>query len=257
MILVEFIEQGDPGGDVQARDVLVGDVVQVLDQRAQRVAVCGDQDGVTGGQVRDDGFLPVRQHACHDVLEALGAGTLVCGNVGVARIVELRVLRVGVLHRRRGVVAATPQHELFVTVLVAGGGLVQSLQRTVVALVQTPAAAHRNPVAIATVEGKIGGVDGAAQQRGVEHRRQQPLRGQQLCCFPGLGLALLVDVDVHPPGEQILRVPFALAVAEQDQLSGHGVSLQGRRPPAYGSPHRKPSGLRQSLQICSPLPCRR
>ena len=31
VVLVEFIEQGDPGGDVQPRDVLVGDTVQVMD----------------------------------------------------------------------------------------------------------------------------------------------------------------------------------------------------------------------------------
>ena len=217
----------------------------------------GDQDGVTGIQIRDDGLLPVRQHARHDVLEALGAGTLVGGDVGVAGIVELRVLRVGVLHRRRGVVAATPQHELLVTVLVAGGGLVQPLQRAVVALVQTPAAAHRNPVAVAAVECQVGGVDGATQQRRVQHRRQQPLRGQQFRRFPGLGLTLLVDVDVHPPGEQVLCVPFALAVTEQDQLSGHGVSLQGGRTSAHGSPHRNPPGIRRSPRTCTPPPCRR
>jgi hypothetical protein len=37
---------------------------------------------------------------------------------------------------------------------------------------------------------------------------------EQFGAAPGLGLAGLAQVDVHPTGEQIGQVPFALAVAE-------------------------------------------
>lgn len=48
---------------------------------------------------------------------------------------------------------------------------------------------------------------------------------EQLTAADRLLLALVREVYVHPSGEQVLRVPFALAVAEEDQLVrcvGHG-----------------------------------
>ena len=73
--------------------------VEVLDERAQAVAVGGDQDGPAGLEVGHDLGLPVGQEARDDVLEALGAGQLVA-EVGVARVAGLREL-VGVVERRR------------------------------------------------------------------------------------------------------------------------------------------------------------
>src|ERR1700751_5351375 len=49
---VELVEQRDPGGNVELGDRRVADPVQVLDQRAQRVAVSHYQDRPAGGQVR-------------------------------------------------------------------------------------------------------------------------------------------------------------------------------------------------------------
>ena len=51
---VQLVDQRDAGRDVQAGDVGLGDAVEVLDQRAQAVAVGGDQHGLAGPQVRDD-----------------------------------------------------------------------------------------------------------------------------------------------------------------------------------------------------------
>jgi hypothetical protein len=78
-VVVEVVAQRDAGRDVEAGDVLVGDAVEVLDQRAQRVAVRGDQHGLAGAQVRHDRVVPVRQHPLDDVLEALGAGQQLVG----------------------------------------------------------------------------------------------------------------------------------------------------------------------------------
>ena len=49
--LVEAVDQRHPGRDVQGRDVLVGDAVEVLDEGAQGVAVRDDQHRATGAQV--------------------------------------------------------------------------------------------------------------------------------------------------------------------------------------------------------------
>src|SRR5204863_7026173 len=61
-VLVELVDQRDAGGDVQRGDVLVADLVQVLDQRAQRVAVRGEQDRPVPAEVGHHGVVPVRQH---------------------------------------------------------------------------------------------------------------------------------------------------------------------------------------------------
>ena len=61
--------------------------------------------------------------------------------------------------------------------------------------------------------------------RGVQDVGQQVVLGQQLAAADGLGPALVVEVNVHPAGEQVLRVPFAVAVAQQDQLVSHDFIL--------------------------------
>ncbi len=93
------------------------------------------------------------------------------------------------------------------------------------ALVEAPGALDGDPVAIHHVEGDVGGLDGATEQRGVQHVGEESFLLEELATALGFAEALLVEVDVHPAGEQVLGVPLALAVAEQDQLVGHGPSL--------------------------------
>ena len=61
----------------------VGDVVKVLDNGAQGVAVRGNQNHLAGLNLRDNGLLPVGQQALQDVLKALGDRN---GLTGVARV---------------------------------------------------------------------------------------------------------------------------------------------------------------------------
>ena len=68
--VVELVDERDPRRDVERDDRLVGHAVQMLDQRPQRVAVCGDQGHPALQQIRDDAVVPVRQHPDHDVLQA-------------------------------------------------------------------------------------------------------------------------------------------------------------------------------------------
>ena len=74
-------------------------------------------------------------------------------------------------------------------------------------------------------------------------RSRSGLGGQELPGLPGLGLALLGQVDVVPAGEQVLGVPGGLAVAEEYQL-GHGIE----RIPAASTlaPHQE---LRENLTL--------
>src|SRR5690606_5397321 len=194
-VLVQLVAQRDAGGDVQPRDVLVGDLVEVLDQRPQRIAVRGHQHRPARQQLLGDGRLPVGHHPVHYVEQALGARDV---DAGVARVAFLAVLVAVLDRRRRGVVAAPPQHELLVAVLVADLRLVLALQLAVVALVEPPVTDHRDPVPVGRVQRDVGRGDGAAQQRGEDNVRQDAVLGEQLTGALALGDALVGEVHVHP-----------------------------------------------------------
>src|SRR3954454_7997751 len=51
----------------------------------------------------------------------------------------------------------------------------------------------------------------------MEHVREQIGVPQELATAPRLGFAGGRQTDVHPSGEQVLRIPLALAVTEQHQ----------------------------------------
>ncbi|GAB3179642.1 hypothetical protein GCM10027060_07760 [Nesterenkonia halophila] len=50
---------------------------------------------------------------------------------------------------------------------------------------------------------------------------QQVVLGQQLAAAGRLGAPLLGERDVHPSGEEVLLVPVALPVAEQNEVIAH------------------------------------
>src|SRR5262249_29533016 len=95
--------------------------------------------------------------------------------------------------------------------------LVLALQCAVVALVEPPRAAHRDPVPVGDVQRDLSRADGPPQHRGVHEVRQQVVLAQQLAAAPRLRLALRAKIDVNPAGEEVLGVPFPLAVAQQPQ----------------------------------------
>ncbi len=198
-------------------DIIVGHPVEVFHQCPKGIPVGGDQDGLAGPEVGNDGSLEVRDEPGHHIGQALGQRATV--DVGVTRIGILAVLAAALDRRRRGVVAATPLHELVFAVLRFGRGLVQPLQRTVVAFVEPPVAVHRNPVPVGLVQCHIRRGDGTPQERGVHNVGQAVEPGDQLAGAHRLGAALLGQVDVHPTGELIGSVPLAFAVAEQDQCA--------------------------------------
>src|SRR5690606_23621793 len=99
--------------------------------------------------------------------------------------------------------------------------LVQPLQVAVVALVQAPAAPHRDPRPPHLPQGELGGADGPHQHGRVDDVGQDAPLGHQPAGGDRLGLTGGRQVAVVPAGEQVLQVPLALAVAEQHQASDH------------------------------------
>ena len=100
--------------------------------------------------------------------------------------------------------------------------LVQALEGPVVALVEPPVAPDRQPEAVHLLQGQVGRPDRPGLDRCVENVHvQSGLGGHEATGRPGLVLAPPGEVHVDPAGEQVLLVPGALAVAEQDQ-GAHG-----------------------------------
>src|SRR5215471_6357850 len=82
-LAVELVDERLAGRDVETNDLLVGDVVEILDQRPQAVAVRSDDHALPRAHGRRDHAVPVRQKAGDGVLEALGARELIARDLGV------------------------------------------------------------------------------------------------------------------------------------------------------------------------------
>ena len=117
----------------------------MLDDRANAVAVGGDQESLTVEQRRDDLFLPARHHPLEGELQRLRGGQIGRGDVPISAVPSRMLGMVFLQCRRRDVVRAPPDVHLLVPVFGRRLRLVQTLQRAVVALVQTPVSSYVEP----------------------------------------------------------------------------------------------------------------
>jgi len=113
-------------------------------------------------------------------------------------------------------------------VFLHGLRLVEALQRTVVALIQAPAALDRNPHEIHFIEHAPQGADRAFEDRGKSDVGRKPRLLDLDARRSRLDTSLVGKIDVMPAGEEILDVPGALAVSNQNQLSRHGFTGHAR-----------------------------
>jgi hypothetical protein len=90
-------------------------------------------------------------------------------------------------------------------------------------------------VPVGGVQRQLARADRAAQHAGVHHVGQQVVVPHQLTAAAGLGLTLRGQVDVDPAGEEVLGVPFALAVPQQYQGPNHGSILPQAGDPRVAS----------------------
>ncbi len=99
-----------------------------------------------------------------------------------------------------------------------GVGLVQALQRAVVALVQTPGLVDGQPCAVHLVEDDVQRVDGALQHGGVADVEVKALLLEGLAAGCSLGASGVGEVDIGPTGEEVLEVPLGLTVTDDDEV---------------------------------------
>jgi hypothetical protein len=116
---------------------------------------------------------------------------------------------------------------LIVAVLGGGFCLVETLQGTVVAFIETVIADHRNPHLIHVIEDGPQGADGALEHGGVSHIELKACFLQQFAGLAGFLAALISEIHVFPAGETVFLVPNALAMADQYQFRAHGLFLCG------------------------------
>lgn len=165
-IIVQLVHQRHPRRNIELRDLRLIDPVQVLDQRPQRVPMRRNEHVPPRREIGRDIRLVERQHAVQRGLERLGE---LRGEVlaGVPRVVGGVVGRGEVDGGGWYVVAAAPDEDLVLAVLVDGFLFVEALEGSVVAFVELPVFFDGDPQLVGLVEDDEEGFDGAAEETGV------------------------------------------------------------------------------------------
>jgi len=215
-VVVELVDQRSAGGDVELSNVILRNVVQVLDQGAEGVAVSGNDNVLAGLEVGGNLVLPVREDAVEGGGEGLGK-VLVEGMAGVPGVVGGVVLGGGVDGGRWDVVRATPDEDLVLAVLVDGLLLVEALEGTVVTLVELPGLVGGDPHEVGLLKDVPQSADGTLQERGVGNSGREALGLDELTGLDDLLVALGTERDIHPTGELVLEIPGGLAMTDKDK----------------------------------------
>ena len=109
---IELIDERNSGGNVQLNNLGLRDVVQVLDECAQRVTVGSNKNTLASLDGRGNLLVPQRQETLDSVEERLAQGDLLGGELSVASIMTGPVLAGSVQSGRGEVVGTTPDLDL-------------------------------------------------------------------------------------------------------------------------------------------------
>ena len=214
---IQLVHQGRAGGNLKARNDVVRDALDHLDDGADGVAVGSHKHSLARFQLWSNCGLPVRHHTSNRVLQALSVWHLLgiqCSVLGLVARVVLALLFQG---WRGDVEAASPDLNLLRAVLDDRLLLVQACEATVHALVQAPGLVHGDVELIRRLQCQVAGLDGTLQEGREGDVDLQVLGLQKLTRALGLAQALLGEVHVHPSGEDVRHVPLRLPVAREDQ----------------------------------------
>ena len=117
--------------------------------------------------------------------------------------------------------------DLLVAPLLAGVVLVEAGKVAVIALVQRLVAGDDEIVDARFLKDQVERVLGALEGGGIVKIGLIALGLDELAGGAGFGDALFRQVRVLPAGEQVLEVPFALSVTDENECASHwGRSLQ-------------------------------
>lgn len=215
-VIIELVDERSSGGDVELGDLILGDVVQMLNEGTEGVAVGGNDDVLAGLEVGGNLVLPVGEDTVEGGGEGLGE-VLVEGVAGVPGVVGGVVLGGGVDGGRGDVVRTTPDEDLVLAVLVDGLLLVEALEGTVVTLVELPGLVGGDPHKVGLLKDVPQSADGALQEGGVGDGGLEALGLDELTGLDDLLVALGAERDIDPSGELVLKIPGGLAVTDKDE----------------------------------------
>ena len=245
---VELVDQRDAVGDVQTDDLVVGDAVQVFHQRADAVAV--RRRSARAGRTRMAGAMVsfqwgTRAPPCPSGIRSAAPGRARASRSGGRRARSAgRWARVpAAACRSCGARPAPARRRTGRRV-----GLVQALQRAVVAFVEAPVLITGSQCRSISSSACPGGPDRALQHRGEGDVELVALGLQQAAGRLRLHHAGGREADVGPAGEAVLEVPGRFAVADQHELVYGG----------FGGDWPGGPGARRANSIIRALPgCRR
>ena len=141
---------------------------------------------------------------------------------GVATVARLE-------RRRADVEGAAPDEHLLVAVLRRGIGLVETLQRAVVALVELPGFDDGQPLAVHLAEHDVEGADRALETRGVADVKVEAGFFEGAAACRRLFAARVGELDIGPASEQVEFVPLGFSVTDKDELHRLQVCLVRHR----------------------------
>mmetsp|Transcript_29080 Transcript_29080/g.79827 ORF Transcript_29080/g.79827 Transcript_29080/m.79827 type:complete len:215 (-) Transcript_29080:155-799(-) len=188
----------------------------MLDQGAQRVAVCGHQNRLAGLDLGSNFIVPVR----NDAVQGRGQGFgkfVVKFKSGISFVIG-RVMFAGLVHDGWWhVVGTTPHEHLVLAEFIHRFLLVQSLQGTVVTFVQLPSFGDGDPHALRLFQHVPQGANGALQERSKGNLGFQSFLGNQLTSLHDFLLSLVGQGAIVPAGELVFEIPCGFSVTDQDQ----------------------------------------
>ena len=150
------------------------------------------------------------------------AGNVRGGEAVIARVVRGMPRIAQIERRRRRVVASPPDLDLRLAVPGGRFGLVQPLQRPVMAFVEPPVPDHRNPEQVELVERDPARADRALQDGREGDVKDPAAVAEQHTGIAGLDEALGTEIDIRPAREPVFAVPGAFAVTKKNDFV-HGL----------------------------------
>lgn len=168
--------------------------------------------------LRGDGIKPVGEHSIDSDLETFSARNGIVRKMSVLSREPRVSFIVYFQRRRRYIVATSPLEDLLFTVFSGSLGLVESLEGTVVSLIEAPVLVMRDPVQVQLIGDGVVSLDGALQHTSVSDIELEALLFQHLAGFDCLLNSLFRERDVVPTCEAVLSVPSGLSVSHEDNL---------------------------------------
>src|SRR5208283_635396 len=133
--VIELVDQGETGRDVEPGDLIIRDIIEILDERTDAVAMGCHKDPFFRTYCWGDRPVPVRHNPAQRVFQRFGGRQLFRFQAGIPGV-EPGMTGIALLKRRGpDTVPSPPQLDLLFPKLLGGLAFVQSLQDAIVTLV--------------------------------------------------------------------------------------------------------------------------